>query len=205
MQRFSLDRRRFAGHPRRGFPRPPGGSPSPSKSPPEGGDRTPKGRGRAAPLSGLSAAPSTPLGHPYGVPPASPAPPPVPVRQRKGGKRSAQGRQPRRGVGKKSKWWRRSRPPGRQRWKCGEGGAVGGQGWGQPVGSPPGCPRGVPASVHGPAKPPTGRAAISTSPRPGGPTRPPLGACFAPQGSRLPFRKSSEYTCLSSGPPEARF
>ena len=94
---------------------------------------------------------------------------------------------------------------GRQRWKCGEGGAVGGQGWGQPVGSPPGCPRGVPAPVHGPAKPPTGRVAISTSPPPGGPTRPPLGACSAPQGSRLPFRKSSEYTCLSSGPPEARF
>lgn len=68
---------------------------------------------------------------------------------------------------KKSKWWRRLRPPGRQRWKCGEGEAVGGQGWGQPVGSPRGCPRGVPASVHGPAKPLAGRAAISTSPPPG--------------------------------------
>lgn len=111
--------------------------------------------------------PFDPPGHPCGVPPASPAPPPAPVRQWKGvGKRSAQGRQPRRGVGKKSKWWRRSRPPGRQRWKCGEGRAAGGQGWGQPVGSP--------RAVHGLSlllstgrEAPAGRAAISTSPPPG--------------------------------------
>lgn len=205
MQRFSLDRRRFAGHPRRGFPHPSGGSPSPSKSPPEGGDRTPLGAGACRPPVSPSGSPSTPLGHPCGVPPASPAPPPVRSGNGRGASEARRGGSPGEGLEKKSKWWRRSRPPGRQRWKCGEGGAVGGQGWGQPVGSPPGCPRGVPASVHGPAKPPTGRAAISTSPRPGGPTRPPLGACFAPQGSRLPFRKSSEYTCLSSGPPEARF
>lgn len=205
MQRFSLDRGRFAGHPRRGFPHPLGGSPSPSKSPPEGGDPTPQGAGACRPPVRPLASPSTPLGHPCGVPPASPAPPPAPVRQWKGvGKRSAQGRQPRRGVGKKSKWWRRSRPLGRQRWKCGEGRAAGGQGWGQPVGSPPGCPRGVPAPVHGPRSAGRSRSDLHISTA-GGPTRPPLGACFAPQGSRLPFRKSSEYTCLSSGPPEARF
>ena len=151
MQRFSLDRGRFAGHPRRGFPHPSGGSPSPSKSPPKGGDRTPQGAGACRPPVRPFGRPfDPPGGTPDGVPPASPAPPPVPVRQRKGGKRSAQGRQPRRGVGKKSKWWRRSRPPGRRQWKCGEGRAAGGQGWGQPVGNPPGCPRGVPASVHGP-------------------------------------------------------
>ena len=135
MQRFSLDRRRFAGHPRRGFPHPSGGSPSPSKSPPEGGDPTPRGAGACRPPVRPTAAPSTPLGHPYGVPPASPAPPPVRSGS-EGGKRSAQGVSPEKGLGKKSKWWRRLRPPGRQRWKCGEGEEVGGQGWGQPVGSP---------------------------------------------------------------------
>ena len=83
---------------------------------------------------------------------------------------------------------------------------------GQPVGRGGGSRWAAPRAVHGVSlllstgrEAPAGRAAISTSPLPGGPTRPPLGACSAPQGSRLPFRKSSEYTCLSSGPPEARF
>ena len=68
MQRFSLDRRRFAGHPRRGFPHPSGGSPSPSKSPPEGGDSTPQGAGACRPPVRPTAAPSTPRGTPTGFP-----------------------------------------------------------------------------------------------------------------------------------------
>ena len=134
---FGLFSERSRGTPA-GFPRPPGGSPSPSKSPPEGGKPVPQGAGACRPPVRPLAAPSTPLGHPYGVPPAILAgSPSCPCSAMKGvGKRSAQGRNaPERGW-KKSKWWRRSRPPGRQRWKCGEGGAVGGQGWGQPVGSP---------------------------------------------------------------------
>ena len=70
------------------------------------------------------------------------------------------------GVGKKSKWWRRSRPPGRQRWKCGEGRAAGGQGWGQPVGSPRAV-HGVSLLLSTGREAPAGRAAISTSPPPG--------------------------------------
>ena len=108
------------------------------------------------------------------------------------------------GVGKKSKWWRRLRP------QAASGGNVGKAG--QPVGRGGGSRWAAPRAVHGVSlllstgrEAPAGRAAISTSPLPGGPFRPPLGACSAPQGSRLPFRKSSEYTCLSSGPPEARF
>lgn len=155
--------------------------PPPPKAPQRGVNRPPKGRGRAAPLSGLSAAPSTPRGHPDGVPPASPAPPPVPVRQRKGGKRSAQGRQPRRGVEKKSKWWRRSRPPGRRQWKCGEGRAAGGQGWGQPVGNPPGCPRGVPASVHRPRSAGRSRSDLHISTARGS-FPAPSGGLFCPAG-----------------------
>ena len=142
MQRFSLDRRRFAGHPRRGFPRPPGGSPSPSKSPPEGGDRTPKGRGRAAPLSGLSAAPSTPLGHPYGVPPASPAPPPVRSGS-EGGKRSAQGVSPEKGLEKNQSCGadRGRRPPAVEMWgRWGSRWAGVGAAGGQPPGLSTGCP-----------------------------------------------------------------
>ena len=68
MQRFSLDRRRFAGHPRRGFPHPSGGSPSPSKSPPEGGDPTPRGAGACRPPVSPSGSPSTPRGTPAGFP-----------------------------------------------------------------------------------------------------------------------------------------
>lgn len=105
---------------------------------------------------------------------------------------------------KKSKWWRRSRP------QAASGGNVGKAG--QPVGRGGGSRWAAPRAVHGVSlllstgrEAPAGRVAISTSPRPGGPIRPPLGAFSAPQGSRLPFRKSSEYTCLSSGPPEARF
>lgn len=201
MQRFSLDRRRFAGHPRRGFPHPSGGSPSPSKSPPKGGDPTPQGAGVCRPPCQPFGLPFDPPGHPYGVPPASPAPPPVRSGS-EGGKRSAQGVSPERGW-KKSKWWRRLRP------QAASGGNVGKAG--QPVGrgggsrwAAPGCPRGVPAPVHGPRSAGRSRSDLHISTA-GGPTRPPLGACSAPQGSRLPFRKSSEYTCLSSDPPEARF
>lgn len=61
MQRFSLDRGRFAGHPQRGFPHPSGGSPSPSKSPPKGGDRTPQGAGACRP-------PVRPFGRPFDPP-----------------------------------------------------------------------------------------------------------------------------------------
>lgn len=193
------------GAPPEGVPPPFGRLPLPLQKPPRGGvSRSPKGRGRAAPLSGRWPPLRPPWGAPTGFPrPFWPAPPPVRSGS-EGGKRSAQGVSPEKGL-EKIKVAAPIAAAGRQRWKCGEGEEVGGQGWGQPVGSPRGCPRGVPASVHGPAKPLAGRAAISTSPPPGGPTRPPLGACSAPQGSRLPFRKSSEYTCLSSGPPEARF
>ena len=187
MQRFSLDRGRFAGHPRRGFPHPSGGSPSPSKSPPEGGDPTPQGAGACRPPVSPSGSPSTPRGTPTGFPRLRR----LPLLSLFG---NGRGQAKRAGAAAPERGWKKIKvvapiaAVGRQRWKCGEGGAVGGQGWGQPVGSPPGCPRGVPASVHGPAKPPTGRVAISTSPPPGGPTRPPLGAFFAPQGSRLPFQ-----------------
>lgn len=147
MQRFSLDRGRFAGHPRRGFPHPSGGSPSPSKSPPEGGDRTPPRGGGVPPPCQPFGLPFDPPGHPYGVPPASPAPPPVRSGS-EGGKRSAQGRQPRRGVGKKSKLRRRSRPQaasggnvGKARQSVGRGG---GSRWAAPglsTGCPCPCPR----------------------------------------------------------------
>lgn len=94
-----------------------------------------------------------------------------------------------------------ARPPAVEMWgrpgsRWAGVGAAGGQ--------PPGCPRGVPAPVHGPRSAGRSRSDLHISTA-GGPTRPPLGACSAPQGSRLPFRKSSEYTCLPSGPPEARF
>lgn len=204
MRRFSLDRRRFAGHPQRGFPHPSGGSPSPSKSPPEGGNPTPRGAGACRPPVSPSGSPSTPLGHPYGVPPASPAPPPVPVRQRKGASEARRGGSPGEGLEKNQSG---GADRGRQAAGSGNVGKAG-----QPVGRGGGSRWATPRVVHGVSLPlstgreaPAGRAAISTSPLPGGPTRPPLGACSAPQGSRLPFRKSSEYTCLSSGPPEARF
>ena len=121
-----------------GFPRPPGGSPSPSKSPPEGGESTPQGAGACRPPVRPLASPSTPLGHPYGVPPAILAGSPSRLcsAMERVGKRSAQGRNaPERGW-KKIKVVAPIAAAGRQRWKCGEGGAVGGQGWGQPVGSP---------------------------------------------------------------------
>ena len=202
MQRFSLDRRRFAGHPRRGFPHPSGGSPSPSKSPPEGVIRPPEGRGRAAPLSALRA-PLRPPGAPLRGSPGFAGSPSRPVWQRRGASEARRALARRRG-------WKKikvvapiaaARPPAVEMWgrpgsRWAGVGAAGGQ--------PPGCPRGVPAPVHGPRSAGRSRSDLHISTA-GGPTRPPLGACFAPQGSRLPFRKSSEYTCLSSGPPEARF
>ena len=163
-----------------GFPRPPGGSPSPSKSPPEGGDPTPKGRGRAAPLSALRAPLRPPWGTPTGFPRLRRPPPPV-RSGNEGGKRSAQGVSPEKGLEKKSKWWRRSRPPGRRQWKCGEGRAAGGQGWGQPVGNPPGCPRGVPASVHGPRSAGRSRSDLHISTARGSNSAP-SGGLFCPAG-----------------------
>lgn len=202
MQRFSLDRRRFAGHPRRGFPHPPGGSPSPSKSPPKGGDPTPEGRGRAAPLSPLRAPLRPPRGTPTGFPRLRRLPLPSGLAAK--GASEARRALARRGVGKNQSCGADCgrRPPAVEMWgrrgsRWAGVGAAGGQPPGLSTGCPCLCPRtGVAArrsrsDLH-----------ISTA---GGPTRPPLGACSAPQGSRLPFRKSSEYTCLSSGPPEARF
>ena len=178
MQRFSLDRRRFAGHPQRGFPRPSGGSPSPSKSPPEGGKPVPQGAGACRPPVRPLASPSTPLGHPYGVPPAILAGSPsrlCSAMGRGGASEARRGGSPG-GGWKKIKVVAPIAAAGRQRWKCGEGRAAGGQGWGQPVGSPPGCPRGVPAPVHGPRSAGRSRSDLHISTA-GGPTRPPLGAC----------------------------
>lgn len=148
MQRFSLDRRRFAGHPRRGFPHPSGGSPSPSKSPPEGVIRPPEGRGRAAPLSGRRPPLRPPWGTPTGFPRLRRLPLPSGL-VTKGASEARRALARRRGW-KKIKVAAPIAAAGRRQWKCGEGRAAGGQGWGQPVGNPPGCPRGVPASVHGP-------------------------------------------------------
>jgi hypothetical protein len=178
MQRFSLDRRRFAGHPRRGFPHPSGGSPSPSKSPPKGGDRTPKGRGRAAPLSGRWPPLRPPWGTPTGFPrPFWPAPPPVSVRQWRGmGKRSAQGVSPEKGLEKNQsggadcgRQAASGGNVGKARKSVGRGGGSRWAALGLSTGCPCLCPRtGVAArrsrsDLH-----------ISTA---GGPTRPPLGAC----------------------------
>ena len=174
---FFARSRALRGAPRRGFPHPSGGSPSPSKSPPEGGDPTPKGRGRAAPLSALRAPLRPPWGTPTGFPrPFWPAPPPVSVRQWKGMASEARRGGSPGGGWKKIKVVAPIAAAGRQRWKCGEGRAAGGQGWGQPVGSPPGCPRGVPAPVHGPRSAGRSRSDLHISTA-GGPTRPPLGAC----------------------------
>ena len=158
------------------------GSPSPSKSPPEGGKSAPPRGGGVPPPCPAVGLPFDPPGAPPpGVPPASPAPPPASVWQRSRASEARRGGSPGEGVGKKSKWWRRSRPPGRQRWKCGEGRAAGGQGWGQPVGSPRAV-HGVSLLLSTGREAPAGRVAISTSPPLGGPTRPPLGACFCPAG-----------------------
>lgn len=180
MRRFSLDRRRFAGHPQRGFPHPSGGSPSPSKSPPEGGDRTPQGAGACRPPVSPSGSPSTPLGHPYGVPPASPAPPPVRSGNEGGQAKRAGAAAPERGW-KKIKVAAPIAAAGRRQWKCGEGRAAGGQGWGQPVGNPPGCPRGVPASVHGPRSAGRSRSDLHISTARGS-FPAPSGGLFCPAG-----------------------
>lgn len=168
MQRFSLDRGRFAGHPRRGFPHPSGGSPSPSKSPPEGGDPTPRGAGACRPPVRPLASPSTPLGHPYGVPPAILAGSPsrlCSAMERDGQAKRAGAAAPEKGL-KKIKVVAPIAAAGRQRWKCGEGRAAGGQGWGQPVGSPRAV-HGVSLLLSTGREAPAGRVAISTSPPPG--------------------------------------
>ena len=133
---FGLFSERSRGTPA-GFPRPPGGSPSPSKSPPEGGNRAPQGAGACRPPVSPSGSPSTPLGHPCGVPPPSGRLPLLPLF---GNERGWQAK--RAGAVAPERGWKKIKvaapiaAAGRQRWKCGEGGAVGGQGWGQPVGSP---------------------------------------------------------------------
>lgn len=145
MHRFSCIRERCAGHPQRGFPHPSGGSPSPHNSPPKGGSGTPQGAGTCRPPVRPSAAPSTPSGHPCGVPPAcGRLPLPLGLSTEGGGGMprpvplaSEARRADRPGVGvEKFQSCRRVRS--RQaawRWGCGEGRVAGGQGWGQPVGS----------------------------------------------------------------------
>ena len=186
-----------------GFPRPPGGSPSPSKSPPEGGNPTPQGAGACRPPVSPSGSPSTPRGTPAGFPRLRRPPLPSGLAT-KGASEARRALARRRG-------WKKNQSGGADRGRQAAGSGNVGKA-GQPVGRGGGSRWATPRVVHGVSLPlstgreaPAGRAAISTSPLPGGPTRPPLGACSAPQGSRLPFRKSSEYTCLSSGPPEARF
>ena len=208
MQRFSLDRGRFAGHPRRGFPHPPGGSPSPSKSPPEGGNPAPRGAGACRPPVRPLASPSTPLGHPYGVPPAilagSPSRP-CSAMERDGQAKRAGAAAPEKGLEKNQSGGadRGRRPPAVEMWgrwgsRWAGVGAAGGQ--------PPRAVHGVslPLSTDRRSRPPVAQRSPHLH-RPGALLGPLWGPVFAPQGSRLPFRKSSEYTCLSSGPPEARF
>lgn len=180
MQRFSLDRRRFAGHPQRGFPHPSGGSPSPSKSPPEGGDPAPRGAGACRPPVSPSGSPSTPRGTPTGFPRLRRLPLPSGLAT-KGASEARRALARRRGW-KKIKVAAPIAAAGRQRWKCGEGEAVGGQGWGQPVGSPPGLSTGCPCPC-----PRTGVAArrsrsdlhISTA---RGSNSAPSGGLFCPAG-----------------------
>ena len=190
---------------------PEGGSPTlraapppPPKAPQRGVIGPPKGRGRAAPLSGLSAAPSTPRGTPDGVPPASPAPPPVPVRQRKGQAKRAGAEAPERGWKKNQSCGadRGRRPPAVEMWgrpgsRWAGVGAAGGQPPGLSTGCPCLCPRAAKRRPVAQRSPHLHCLGVLSGPL--------WGPVFAPQGSRLPFRKSSEYTCLSSGPPEARF
>ena len=151
MQRFSLDRRRFAGHPRRGFPHPSGGSPSPSKSPPEGGDPTPRGAGACRPPVRPLASPSTPLGHPYGVPPAILAG--SPSRLCSAMERGGQAK--RAGAAAPERGWKKikvvapiaaARPPAVEMWgrpgsRWAGVGAAGGQPPGLSTGCPCSCPR----------------------------------------------------------------
>lgn len=177
------------GAPPEGFPHPSGGSPSPSKSPPEGGKPAPRGAGACRPPVSPSGSPSTPLGHPYGVPPAILAGSPSRLcSAMKGvGKRSAQGVSPEKGLEKNQsggadcgRQVASGGNVGKARKSVGRGGGSRWAALGLSTGCPCLCPRtGVAArrsrsDLH-----------ISTA---GGPTRPPLGAFSAPQGSRLPFQ-----------------
>ena len=177
--------------------------PPPPKAPQRGVSRSPKGRGRAAPLSGRWPPLRPPWGTPTGFPRLRRLPLPSGLAA-KGASEARRGGSPGEGLEKNQSCGadRGRRPPAVEMWgrrgsRWAGVGAAGGQPSGLSTGCPCLCPRtGVAArrsrsDLH-----------ISTA---GGPARPPLGACSAPQGSRLPFRKSSEYTCLSSGPPEARF
>ena len=181
MQRFSLDRGRFAGHPRRGFPHPSGGSPSPSKSPPKGGNRTPQGAGACRP-------PVRPFGRPFDPPGAPltgfPRLRRLPLLSLFG---NGRGQAKRAGAEAPERGWKKIKvaapiaAAGRRQWKCGEGRAAGGQGWGQPVGNPPGCPRGVPASVHGPRSAGRSRSDLHISTARGS-FPAPSGGLFCPAG-----------------------
>ena len=192
------------GTPRGGSPTLRAAPPPPPKAPQRGVIRPPEGRGRAAPLSALRA----PLRPPWGTPTGFPRLRRLPLLSLFGNGRGAS--EARRG-GSPGEGLEKNQSGGADRGRQAAGSGNVGKA-GQPVGRGGGSRWATPRVVHGVSLPlstgreaPAGRAAISTFPLPGGPTRPPLGACSAPQGSRLPFRKSSEYTCLSSGPPEARF
>ena len=195
MQRFSLDRRRFAGHPRRGFPHPSGGSPSPSKSPPKGGKSAPRGAGACRPPVRPLASPSTPRGHPCGVPPASPAPPPAPVRQWKGmASEARRGGSPGGGLEKIKVVAPIAavRPPAVEMWgrpgsRWAGVGAAGGQ--------PPGCPRGVPAPVHGPRSAGRSRSDLHISTARGSHSAP-SGGLFLPRRAH-DFRSGSLVSTLA--------
>ena len=132
---FFARSRALRGAPPEGVPPPFGRLPLPLQKPPRGGViRPPKGRGRAAPLSALRA-PLRPPGAPLRGSPGFAGSPSRPVWQRRGQAKRAGAVAPERGW-KKIKVAAPIAAAGRQRWKCGEGEAVGGQGWGQPVGSP---------------------------------------------------------------------
>lgn len=151
MQRFSLDRRRFAGHPRRGFPHPSGGSPSPSKSPPKGGDRTPPRGGGVPPPCPAVGLPFDPPGAPLRGSPGHSGRLPLPSLFGNGrgwqAKRAGAER-PGEGLEKKSKLRRRLRPQaasGGNVGKVGQSvGRGGGSRWAAPglsTGCPCLCPR----------------------------------------------------------------
>ena len=150
MQRFSLDRRRFAGHPRRGFPHPSGGSPSPSKSPPEGGDRPPQGAGACRPPVRPFGRPFDPLGAPLtGFPRLRRLPLPSLSGNGRGWQAKRAGAErPGEGLEKKSKLRRRSRPQAASGGNVGKAGQPVGRGGGSrwaasglSTGCPCSCPR----------------------------------------------------------------
>ena len=132
---FFARSRALRGAPPEGVPPPFGRLPLPLQKPPRGGViRPPEGRGRAAPLSGRR----PPLRPPWGTPTGFPRLRRLPLPSGLAAKGASEARRAlaRRRGWKKIKVAAPIAAAGRQRWKCGEGEAVGGQGWGQPVGSP---------------------------------------------------------------------